>query len=241
MYLAFGTINTLEVFQGLTQRGSLPNSLLSTKKVKHSFQRNKKKYTIVHKKSLEFYWNFKSCIKQKLLFRQKYSLGVLQMPSNSELVLQCLRLLCHLHRSPCGWAVPLGVILSCEGTYMTTSSTASTNKLPSWATTATTISTCPRWSNSSTASGSTIARTRSVALKQRKVYSVGKKRKKKKKPRCSRCCESTGNKNKTRHKLGLFSPFNFHLSFRPAFLFWLVLKLPCSYEDNWIAKIWMQS
>lgn len=123
------------------------------------------------------------------------------------------------HRSPQGWAVPLGLILSREGTYMTTSSTASTNKLSSWATTATTISTCPRWSNSSPASGSTIARTRSVALKQRKVYSVGKK----KKPRRSRCCESMRNKIKTRHEPGLFSPLNFHLSFRQALLFWLAL------------------
>lgn len=130
MYLAFGTINILEVFQGLTQRGSLPNSLLSTKKVKHSFQRNKKNIQLYTKKVLNFI-EISSLVSNKIFSSDKNILGVLQMPSNSELVLQCLRLLCHLHRSPCGWAVPLGVILSCEGTYMTTSSTASTNKLPS--------------------------------------------------------------------------------------------------------------
>lgn len=168
----------LKVLQVNSTRFFTECCLLSTKKkLKHYFKRNKKKFTIVHKKVLDFI-EISSLVSNKNSSSDK---NILLVSSGShQLWIGPLVPPFSLssHRSPRGWAVPLGLILSREGTHMPTSSTASTNKLPSWATTATTISTCPRWSNSSPASGSTIARTRSVALKQRKVYSVGKKKKK---------------------------------------------------------------
>lgn len=71
-------MNILEVLEVSTQRGSLLSIVYWSPQKNRNILSKGTKTLQLYIKSLEFYWNFKSCIKQKLFFRQKYSLGVLQ-------------------------------------------------------------------------------------------------------------------------------------------------------------------